>query len=121
MSRIIPNGYIQSKAVADSVQFDEKYNPVTLNDSWGDPIKCQYRAYKLNYKGRSNYESFTEVGYEILIDLQPFDGREIRLISLDGVTLSESGVEVKSSAVIGSFSVVSIEPLEFVGQVKITT
>lgn len=81
--------------------------PTAASASWGIPIPCQFVPIKYNALALRQNEPITERGYSILIDEQPFYADRVRL-------------KDRCGRIVGEFSVVSIEPLEAVGQVKIT-
>lgn len=72
---------------------------------WGEPILCQIRTNKLDNLGKSNGNSFTAASYVILIEMQPFDAKAIRLMRED--------------ICLGEFPIISTEPLPAVGIIKI--
>lgn len=72
---------------------------------WGEPIICQIRTNKLDNLGKSNGNHFTVASYVILIEMQPFDAKAIRLIRED--------------VCLGEFPIISIEALTAVGIIKI--
>ena len=103
---IIANGYIETKIKTGGGIDPETDHPVAPSVSWSTPIPCQYRANKYSNKGRVNGEAFTIASYEILVDEQPFDAEMLRLQSDNGKML-------------GEFSVIEIEPLQAVSQLRI--
>ena len=76
---------------------------------WGDPIPCQIQPVKVNRLAQSDGEPVIEKSFTVLIEeqTQEFTADRVRLKTDTGRT-------------IGEFSVISAEPLEAVGQVKIT-
>ncbi len=103
---IIANGTIEAK-IKTGGGIDPKTDyPIAPSVSWGNPIPCQYRANKYSNKGRANGEAFTIASYEILIDEQPYDAEMLRLRDAGGKML-------------GEFSVIEIEPLPAVCQLRI--
>ena len=75
--------------------------------SWSDPIPCQWTANNYDKLGRVNGEHFTVAHFSVLIEEQPFEGVEqVRLKDLAGKEL-------------GEFSIMQIEPLEAVCQLRI--
>lgn len=103
---IIANGTIEIKTKTGGGIDPVTGYPVAPSASWGDPIPCQYRANKYNNRGKANGEAFKVVSYEILIEEQPFDTEMLRL-------RDKAGKEV------GEFSVIEVEPLEAVTQIRI--
>lgn len=103
---IIQNGTIEFKTkTAGGIDPETDY-PIAPSVSWGNPIPCQYRANKYSNKGRANGEAFTIASYGILIDEQPYDAEMLRLRDAGGKML-------------GEFSVIEIEPLPAVCQLRI--
>lgn len=104
---IIPNGTIQVKRkTAGGIDPATGY-PVAPTAEWGEPVPCQWAANKCDRLGRVNGEHFTVAHFSILIELQHFAGVEqVRLRDLSGREL-------------GEFSIMSVEPLEAVGQLRI--
>ena len=74
--------------------------------SWGEPIECQYSANKYDHLGKSTGEHFTVASYSVLIAEQPFTAEQVRLKDRDG-------------NVLGEFSVMQVEPLEAVCELRI--
>ena len=103
---IVANGTIETKIKSGGGINPETGYPNKPSEAWGEPIPCQYQANSYSNKGRTNGEAFTIASYEILIDEQPYEAEQLRL-------LNDSG------KVIGEFSVIDIKPLAAVCQVKI--
>lgn len=103
---IIANGTIETKVKTGGGIDPKTGHPITPSVSWSKPIPCQYRANKYSNKGRVNGEAFTIASYEILIDEQPFDAEMLRL-------------QNDSGKILGEFSVIEIEPLQAVCQLRI--
>lgn len=106
---IIENGTIEVKRkTAGGIDPETGYPVKSSEVSWGDPIGCQYSANKYNKLGKVNGEHFTLAQYSILIDEQPFEGVEqIRL------------TDNRTGKSLGEFSVMEVEPLEAVCQLRI--
>lgn len=103
---IIANGTIETKIkTGGGIDPDTDY-PIAPSVSWGNPIKCQYRANKYSNKGKANGEAFTIASYEILIDEQPYNAEMLRLRDISG-------------KILGEFSVIEVEPLQGVCQIRI--
>lgn len=79
---------------------------IKASRSWGDPIECQYRANEYNNKGKADGNTFIVAKYVILIEQQTIDAEQIKLEDESGTSL-------------GEFSIISIEPLAAVDQMKI--
>lgn len=106
---IIPNGTIEIKTKTEGGINQSTGYPVKPSEvSWGKPIDCQYSANKYDKLGKVNGEHFTVAQYSILIEEQPLgEFEQIRLTdSMTGKSL-------------GEFSVIQIEPLEAVCELKI--
>lgn len=107
---IITNGYIQpkqktvSQAVIDPATGHPRKGAVEA--SWGERIECQYTANRYNALGRVLGEPHTDRSYEILIEAQPFEAEQVRLLTLAG-------------EIVGEFSIISATPLDAVSQIKL--
>lgn len=102
---IIQNGTIEVKTKSGG-GIDPDGFPIVPESSWGDPIPCQYSANKYNKLGRVNGENFTVASYLVLIEEQPFDAEQIRLKN-------------RSGKILGEFSIMEIEPLDAVCELRI--
>lgn len=104
---IIENGTIETKTKAvGKIDTKTGYPSKPSDVSWSAPIPCQYSANKYNNLGRVNGEHFKRAEYSVLIEEQPFDAEQIRLKDLNG-------------KVVGEFSVISVEPLSAVCEIRI--
>lgn len=104
---IIANGTIELKQKTGGGIDPETGYPVRSSSvSWGDPIPCQYSANKYSNLGRVNGEHFTKAEYSVLIEEQPFNAEQLRLKN-------------RAGEVIGEFSVIQVEPLEAVCELRI--
>lgn len=104
---IIENGTIQIKQkTGGGIDPNTGYARTSSAVVWGDPIPCQYYPNRYTNLGRVNGEHFKSAEYTVLIEEQPFGAEQIRLIDNAG-------------DLVGEFSVISSEPLEAVGQIKI--
>jgi hypothetical protein len=104
---IIQNGTIEVKAkTGGGINPETGYPVKPVNVSWSEPIPCQYSANKYNKLGKYNGEHFTVAQYIVLLEEQPFEAEQVKLKSLDG-------------KVIGEFSIMEIEPLEAVCELRI--
>lgn len=105
---IIANGTIEAKLKQGGGIDPVTGYPVKPSDvSWGDPIPCQYSATKYNKLGQTtNGEHYTVAQYTVLIEEQPFDAEQLRLKDRDG-------------EVVGEFSVIEVEPLDAVCELRI--
>ena len=103
---IIANGTIETKIKTGGGIDPDTDSPIAPSVSWGHPIECQYRANKYSNKGKANGEAFTIASYEILIDEQPYNAEMLRLRDISG-------------KILGEFSVIEVEPLQGVCQIRI--
>ena len=103
---IIANGTIETKIKTGGGIDPETDYPSKTSVTWSKPIPCQYRANNYSKRGKVNGEAFTVASYEILIEEQPYEAECLRLRDMDGRTL-------------GEFSVIEIEPLRAVCQLRI--
>ena len=104
---IIPNGTIQVKRkTAGGIDPATGY-PVAPTAEWGEPVPCQWAANKFDRLGRVRGEHFTVASFSVLIEWRPLGGVEqVRLRDLSGREL-------------GEFSIMSVEPWEAVGELRI--
>lgn len=104
---IIENGtiYLKKKAIGSGIDPKTGY-PVASEASWGAPIPCQYSANSYNALGRVSGEHFTTASYTVLVEAQPIESEQLRL-------LDAAGKEV------GEFSIISTEELSAVCETKI--
>ena len=104
---IIQNGFIEIKRTTGCGLDPETGYPVKPSSvAWGEPVPCQFKAKKFNQLGIIKGEHFTVASYEILIEEQPVPSEQVRLKEL-------SGKEV------GTFSIIQVEPLEAVCEIRI--
>ena len=104
---IIANGTIEVKRkTAGGIDPETGFPIAPSQVSWDEPIDCQYSANKYDNLGRSNGEHFTVASYSVLIEERPFTAEQVRLKDRDG-------------KVLGEFSVIQIEPLEAVCELRI--
>lgn len=105
---IIENGTIQVKhKTGGGIDPTTGYARRSSAVSWSDPIPCQYYPNRYTNLGRVNGEHIKSAEYTVLIERQPLEAEQVRL------TDNERGF-------VGEFSIISAEPLEAVGQIKIT-
>ena len=104
---IIQNGTIEAKQKTGGGIDPATGHPARpSSSSWGAPIACQYIPNSHNNLGVSTGQHYIQASYTVLIEEQPFEAEQIRL-------------KDKSGGVVGEFSVLSVEPLEAVCEVKI--
>lgn len=106
---IIPNGTIEFITNTPG-GLDQNGYPVKSAKTYGPVVPCQYQANNRNTIGKSNGEAFIKASYSILIEWLDFkkDGKT-ELLRLK----SRSGNEI------GEFTVLDIEPLDAVCQLRI--
>lgn len=109
---IIANGQLEvkCKSVGDhqGVDPDTGYAVPAASPTWEDPVPCQYIVNRYNALARSGGEPVTQAAYQVLIEEQakPFTAEQVRLTDLSGRE-------------IGTFSIIQVEPLTAVGEVRI--
>lgn len=111
---IIQNGTIEVKTKTGGGIDPETGYPVKGEAAWGEPIPCQWIPDRNDRFGRSNDmlgringEHFIIAHYVVLIEAQPFNAEQVRLRTLDGRDL-------------GEFSLMYVEPLDAVCQIRLT-
>ncbi len=102
---IIANGTIEVKSKMGG-GLNKKGYPQKAEATWGEPIPCQYIPNKHNKLGVVNGEHFTVAQYTVLIEEQEFNAEQIRLKDRTGKDL-------------GEFSIMSVEPLEAVCEIRL--
>ncbi len=106
---IIANGTIEIKRKTTGGAIDPETGYPRKPDAveWSEPIPCQYFANRYNNLGQVNGEHFKLAQYTVLIEeRRPFDVEQVRLTTLSG-------------RVVGEFSVIQIEPLQAVCEIRI--
>lgn len=104
---IIQNGMIEFRITKGGGLNPETGYPVTPSSpSYSESIPCQFKANRYNSLGVVNGEHYTIARYEILIEEQPVQSEQIRLKDMSGKE-------------IGTFSIIQVEPLEAVCQIRI--
>lgn len=105
---IIPNGTIELKrkqAGGIDPETGHAVKPSSVN--WGDPIPCQYFANKYDNLGHVSGEHFKIAKYTVLIEEQTLeDSEQLRL-------------KDRAGDVVGEFSIIQVEPLEAVCEIRI--
>ena len=74
----------------------------------GDPIPCQYMSSTYDYLAKSSGEHFTRSGYTILVE-------NYNKVLSERLVLTDMGENE-----VGRFSIVRVDPLDAVCQIKIT-
>lgn len=104
---LIQNGTIEFKTMTSGGIDPETGYPVKPSSvSWSEPVPCQFRAKTFNQLWIVNGEHRTLASYEILIDEQPVPSEQVRLKELSGKQ-------------VGTFSIIQVEPLEAVCEIRI--
>lgn len=104
---IIPNGTIQirSKAVSE-IDPETGHSRKPSEASWGEPIPCQYVPTKYNALGIPSGEHATLASYQVYLDETALTPDRIRLTDRNGKA-------------VGDFSVIWVERLDAVCQVRL--
>lgn len=107
---IIENGTVEFKDKTDAAGIDPETGypqKAEVVPTWGAPIRCQYYANTYNRLGLSNGERIVTAKYTILIEERPLkDVEQVRIKDCDG-------------DVIGEYSIIQVEPLPAVGEIRI--
>lgn len=105
---IIPNGTIEIKQkTCGGIDPETGYPRRSSDVVWGEPIPCQTLTNKYNSLALSKEGNpIISASYAVLIDEHPFEGEQVRLKDRQG-------------KVIGEFSIIQIEPLEAVCEIRI--
>ena len=105
---IIQNGTIEVQTTSQGGLDPATGFPKNPTVAWGSPVPCQYSPVRYNALARANGEPVTDKSYSILIEtVQNFAADRLR-------------IKDRAGNAVGEFSVISIEPLEAVGQIRIT-
>nr|DAS89115.1 MAG TPA: hypothetical protein [Caudoviricetes sp.] len=106
---IIDNGVLYTRSATEATpSLDPKtgYPRRAEDECWHNPIRCQFIARDYSNLTRVQGESVRLAKYEILIEEQPFTAGAVRLEDVFGGVVCEA-------------SVIEIEPLTAVGQIRI--
>ena len=106
---IIRNGYITFlQATGGGLDPVTGHPTVATESEMGSPIPCQFQSVSLNYLAKSNGEAAIKANYTILIENHnEVLGERLVLKRDDGTA-------------VGTFSVIRIEPLDAVCEIRIT-
>lgn len=105
---MIVNGLLYTKSeTIGSTSFDTNGDPIKSESIWIEPIPCHIITVRKDEKGIYADGRFTQSTYEILIELQDYEAKIVRIENDHGKNL-------------GEFKVQNIEFLKYVGKVKIT-
>lgn len=103
---IIPNGTVEFKVkTGGGIDATTGY-PTAPEESWGEPIECQYIITSRDNLGRVNGEHFIRAQYTIYIEKQRIISEQLRLRDDEGDT-------------IGEFSILCVKQLDAVNQSEI--
>ena len=104
---IIENGTIEVKNKTGGGGIDPETGfPVKAQSSWGNPIPCQFIPNRSNRLGIVSGEHFSIAHYTVLIEERNFNAEQIRL-------------KDRSGKILGEFSIMQVEPLEAVCEIKL--
>lgn len=104
---IIDNGTIEFKLKRGGGIDPNTGYPIEPTSEWSEPLPCQYIPNNLNNLGRVQGERFTAASYTILIEQHKLpDSERVRIKDRDGKE-------------VGEFSIISVEPLDAVEQIRI--
>lgn len=100
------NGSIQYQIVSQSEELNE-YGEVAshTSTSWSDEIPCSIKTNSDTRKGKYEDGEFRQASFLILIELEKFDAKRVRLSRFDED--------------LGEYRILSIEPLTTAGRVQI--
>jgi len=106
---IIENGTIEIKyKTVKGIDAETGFPAVSEDITWGGPIPCQWQTTRYSNLGQSEAGNVTVAHYSILIESEKaFTGEQIRLRDNYG-------------NVLGEFSVIQVEILSAVCQLRIT-
>lgn len=85
------------------------YRSEPSHASWSEPHACQVKAVRFNQLAKTSHggEAFTSASYEVFIEEDvPCPSERVKLVDLSGREL-------------GEFSIISLEPLEAVCEMRI--
>lgn len=105
---IIPNGTIELKYKKGGGIDATTGHPLPITHSWGYAIPCQYVPNKQNLQAKSsNEQRYVASSYSIFLEQpQTIDSEQLRIVGSDG-------------KVIGEYSIISVENLNAVCEIKI--
>lgn len=105
---IIANGYIVELTTTGGGIDKTTGHPVPVSETESTKrIPCQYSATKYNALSKSQGEPVTTQGYAILIE------------NYDTLTSERLSLYDKAGQKVSDFSIISVEPLDAVGQTRI--
>ena len=104
---IIQNGTIELKRKTAGGINPSTGFPIVSTAVWGSSVPCQWMVNTHNNLGRTNSEHFTLAKYIILVEqTNTIDSEQLRLTDRNG-------------SVLGEYSIISVEQLDAVQQIKI--
>lgn len=107
---IIPNGYLVAKHAGQSGLAPDTGYPLPGQAERGIPVRCQYIPVRHNAQGLVQGEHVTLASYTILIESSQRGAIDSERVELRG----------DSGGAIGEFSILNMEELRAVQQVKYT-
>lgn len=136
---IIKNGTLEVKyKTAGGIDSETGYAVQSSDETWGDPIDCQYSATSYNQLAQTNGEHYTRARYSILLEEQVFDeyilggeddetlavtedGQLVAVRTADGSDDAPVQVRLRGwkGEWLGDFSVIQVVPLQAVCQVQL--
>lgn len=104
---IIANGTIEFKSKAEGgIDPETGYPLKPSSEEWGEPVPCQFKAVRFNQLAKVNEEPVISSSFEVLIEEQDVPSEIVRLTDAKGKP-------------VGEFSIMRIEPIEAVCEVRI--
>lgn len=105
---IIENGHIHIKAKSEPQVTEDGYYKKPDTEQWLSPIPCQWILTSANNNEMVNGEHYRSASYTILVEMGSgvCSGEQLKLEDLAGNCL-------------GEFSIISVEPLDAVRQLRI--
>jgi len=102
---MIINGTIQTLLIQES-SLDEDGDPIPVEEVWSEAIPCHIKTIKHDYKGIYTDGNFEQASYEILLKIQEFEAKKIR-------------IQNNRAQVLGEFKVQDIQFLDLVKRIKL--
>lgn len=107
---IIANGTIELKHKSGGGLDAATGLPLPVVEAWGDPVECQWYTDRMDLQARTRAgESYSDIGRVVIVE-QPWSNggcEELRLRDAAG-------------AVVGTYALKAVEPLDAVQQVRLT-
>lgn len=105
---IIANGTIEFLVSKTGGGLSAQGYPQPAAKVWGAPVPCQYSTLHVNLQGKVQNEPASTPSYSIIIEDTTFETEQLRL------------TDSKTGKKLGEFSIVQVEPLDAVCQMRIT-